>query len=107
MESGRKSEVDTKRASRMPIRGKTFRVKSTSSNGIQRHVTVVSDSGKETRIKLHKTALIGPEDRLHFDPVNSTRIFVASPEDADDLIPIAPHFERRQRLRLGGVDYEI
>ena len=60
----------------------TFRVKSTSSNGDYRHVTIVSDGGKETGIKLHKSALVGPEDRLHFDPANSTRIYVVSTEDA-------------------------
>jgi uncharacterized protein len=115
--------VDAKRASRKTKRGTpvlarlassppprenaTFRVKSASLNGVHRHVTIASERGRETGIKFHKTALVGPGDRLHFDPVNSSRVFVSSAENAGDLIPVVPHFERRQQLRLGAVDYEI
>lgn len=123
MPSIKQSKVDGNRASRKAKRGKpvlarvanaprprestTYRVKSTSLNGVQRHVTIVSDRGKETGIKLHKSALVGPEDRLHVDPANSFRMFVSSAEDTEDLIPVTPHFERRQRLRLGDIDYEV
>ncbi len=100
-------QLPTDQVPAAPTRLATFMVKSTSSKGIVRHATIVSDAGKELPIKFHKTALVGPGDRLHFDPSNSTRVFVTATEDGADLIPVTPHFERRQRLRLGNVDYEI
>lgn len=123
MRSAKKSKVDAKRA---PSRTKrharirphassvarskqltSFRVKSTSANGVYRHITVVSDGGKETPIKVHRMALIGPDDRVHFDPLKSSRLSVCSTEDVGDLISVTPHFERRERMRLGAIDYEI
>ncbi len=85
----------------------SYLVKSTSSNGLRRHLTLRSAGGKDTQLKVHLTALVGPEDRIHFDPTNSSRMFVLSTDDADDLIPVTPHFERRPHLRLGATDYRI
>jgi hypothetical protein len=76
-------------------------------NGIHRVATVVSNGGKEIRLTVHKSALIGPGNTLYFDPANSARTFVVSAEDPNDLIPVTPHFERRQHVRLGDQKYEI
>jgi ABC-type transport system involved in cytochrome c biogenesis ATPase subunit/GNAT superfamily N-acetyltransferase len=87
--------------------GTTFRVKSTSGNGVYKHMTVANEAGRETGIKVHRTAMVGPDDTIHIDPSNGSRIFVRSTEDPRDLIPVSPHYESHERLRLGSIEYEI
>ena len=84
-----------------------FRVKTASPNGVHRHMTIVGAGGRETQLKAPRMALVGPGDEIHVDPRNSSRMFVSATEDRGDLIPITPHFERRQRLRLGAIEYDI
>lgn len=103
----RKAKTLNGAAARRAIPATTFKVKSTSLNGIQRHATIVSARGKETSLKLHKHALVGPGDALYFDPLNSSRLFVCSREDASDLISVTPHFQKRKVLRVGVLDYEL
>ncbi len=87
----------------------TLTVKSASAaaNGLQRHLTLVSLAGKETALKVHRMALVGPDDKVHVDPANSFRVSVTSTEDPNDLIPVTPHFERRKLVRLGAIDYDV
>src|SRR6516225_10102709 len=92
---------------RLPPPASIFKVKSTSTNGIYRTATVENRYGRETRVKMHKGALIGPSDSLYFDPANSARVFIVSSEDQTDLIQVTPVFERRRSLRLGEIEYEI
>jgi ABC-type multidrug transport system ATPase subunit len=97
---------DTSRASR---RGKLAlaTVKSTSVHGVHRQIVLAINGTKGTHVRAHRFALVGPEDRIHIDPVNSSRMFVSSTEDSTDLIPVTPHFEQRETVRLGAINYEI
>jgi ABC-type ATPase with predicted acetyltransferase domain len=94
-------------AKRRPSAGSTFSVKSTSVDGSYRRLTVSSDGGRETHLKLPRFALVGPEDKIHVDPVVSSRVSVISKEDPTDLIRVTPHFERRETLQLGALSYDV
>lgn len=84
-----------------------FQVKSTVPHGVYRHIMLATNGSKGIQIKAHRFALVGPEDKIQVDPTNSSRMFVSSTDDADDLIPVTPHFEQRHAVRLGAINYEI
>jgi len=100
-------------AAELPVSGRifeSFRVITSSLSKINRTVTLTSERGKKTQLKLNRFSLVGPNDKILIDSANSSRLFVASTEnltDIIDIIPITPHFERRQLLRLGAVDYKV
>src|SRR5260370_40094150 len=92
-------------AKRRPSAGSTFSAKSTSVNGPYRRLTVSGDGGRETRLKLPRIALVGPEDKIHVDPVVSSRVSAISKEDPTDLVGVTPHSEHREPLQLGALRY--
>src|SRR4051794_296388 len=50
-----------------------LQIKSASSNDLYRTVTVLLGKGKQTRLRVHRYALLGPSDAVHADARNAAR----------------------------------
>lgn len=88
----------------------TYTVVTTDFKTTHKRVTVVDEtrqSAERIHLRLHPYAQAAKGDRLSFDPAHQSRIFVISTEDEKDLIPITPHFEREDVLRIGAAAHSL
>lgn len=82
-------------------------VKSTTTKDHYRVLTITNGNGKLIRIKVHRFALVGTNDKITFASGDPTRFSVVNSENPLDTIKVTPHFERRKGLRLGAHEYEV
>ena len=84
-----------------------FTVKSTSADEIHRTIKLSNANKQLTTFRAQRFALVAPGDVVLADPHNPTKLSVVSTENANDLIPVTPHFSRETVIRLGAIDYQV
>jgi hypothetical protein len=82
-------------------------VTATNSKTPQKSLSLLSESGQRSFLKVHALAPVGSGNRIILDPRHRNRIFVENKEDSSDPIQISPHFETYSTLPVGSSELRL
>lgn len=85
------------------IKMPSFSVVNTLAKGPRKQLTVTDGKKSSIYVLVPRFACVGKGDQIRIDPSHPSNVFCVSTDDPNDLIRVAPHYERTESTSLGSL----
>ncbi len=86
---------------------KIYSVLTVNPKGHIKNLTVKGGDGASVVVRLHRFAVVGKGDRIHFGAAGSNKVFVVAKDEAESPIPLTPLFSTTDTVSIGRDKFRI